>query len=284
MSITSALDERRLRRHGNARLSPEEMQTYRQDGLVRPAHGLGTAEVARLRELLEETLAATPGQRPESLVCPHIEGMSGLPAEITVRWLAVCTRSDFLDLVEQVLGPDLILWGSQLFCKPAHTGLRVPWHQDGHFWPIRPLATCTLWLALDDVDAENSAMLYVPGSQRTRKLFPHADQPSEESALNAEMLPGDVDLDRVEVDALPAGACSLHDVYLVHGSEPNRSARRRAGFVIRYMPATSHFDRELALATSADAATKFAARPIYLLRGEDWTGKTGLVDLRDRLA
>lgn len=278
MNMRPALDDRR------ARLSPEEMQTYRQDGLVRPAHGLGTAEVAGLRELLEETLAATPGQRPESLVCPHIEGMSGLPAEITERWLAVCTRSDFLDLVEQVLGPDLILWGSQLFCKPAHTGLRVPWHQDGHFWPIRPLATCTLWLALDDVDAENSAMLYVPGSQRTRKLFPHADQPSEESALNAGMLPGDVDLDRVEVDALPAGACSLHDVYLVHGSEPNRSARRRAGFVIRYMPATSHFDRELALATSADAATKFAARPIYLLRGEDWTGKTGLVDLRDRLA
>lgn len=277
MSLTRAIDDN----HPTCtRLSKAEMQVYRRDGLVRPGCKLGAEDVSGLQGLLDETLAATPTQRPESLVCPHIEGMNGLPASITERWLAVCTRPDLLDLVEQVLGPDVILWGSQLFCKPAGTGLRVPWHQDGHFWPIRPLATCTLWLALDAVDAENSAMLYVPGSQRTRTLYPHADQQSEESALNAEMLPGDVDLERVAVDALEAGAFSLHDVYLVHGSEPNRSARRRAGFVIRYMPADSHYDRDLARSGSRHVATSLAERPIYLLRGEDRTGKTGLVDLR----
>ena len=174
----------------------------------------------------------------------------------------------------------MILWGSQLFCKPAGTGLPVPWHQDGHFWPIRPLATCTVWLALDDVDAANSAMEYVPGSHRDRKLFEHVPTEGEEQVLNAEVAAGSFDLGRVQVDELRAGEFSLHDVYLIHGSKPNRSNRRRAGFVIRYMPATSHYDRELATAGSRLFDARLRDRPLFLARGEDWTGKTGLVDMR----
>ena len=79
---------------------------------------------------------------------------------------------------------------------------------------------------------------------------------------------------------LTAGEFSLHDVYLIHGSEPNRSTRRRAGFVIRYMPASSHYDREKARAGSNLVDTRLADRPLFLVRGEDWTGKTGLTDLR----
>ena len=118
------------------------MRTYREQGLVRPKLKLDETLVAEMRDLLDKTLSATSGQRPESLVCPHIPGMNGLPAEITNRWLNICTQPKILDVVENVLGPDIILWGSQLFSKPAGTGLAVPWHQDGHFWPIRPLATC----------------------------------------------------------------------------------------------------------------------------------------------
>ncbi|MCP4381810.1 MAG: phytanoyl-CoA dioxygenase family protein [Hyphomicrobiales bacterium] len=261
-------------------LSATEREAYATDGLVKPTLRLSPETVAAMRTLLEDTLEATPGQRPETLVCPHIEGMNGLPLNLTSRWLDVCRRPDFVDAIADLIGDDVILWGSQLFCKPAGTGLEVPWHQDGHFWPIRPLATCSLWLAIDDVDEENSAMLYVPGSHAPGTLFPHADQPSEDSALNAEMLPGDVDLDRVAVDALPAGAFSLHDVYLVHGSKPNRSHRRRAGFVIRYMPASSHYDRRAARSGSTHVATKLAERPLFLLHGQDRTDKTGVVDLR----
>ncbi len=247
---------------------------------MRPRVRLDADTVAEMRALLDLTLDATPGQRPESLVCPHIAGMNGLDAALTDRWLAICIRPEIVDLVEQVLGPDIILWGSQLFCKPAGTGLAVPWHQDGHFWPIRPLATCTVWIAIDDVTIENGAMQYVPGSQRERLLFEHEPSTSEEMALNASLAPRYLDLDRAAADELPAGGMSLHDVYLIHGSEPNRSPHRRAGLVLRFMPATSHFDRALAQAGSNLVDTRLADRPLFLLRGEDWTGKTGLVDLR----
>jgi hypothetical protein len=66
---------------------------------------------------------------------------------------------------------------------------------------------------------------------------------------------------------------SMHDVYLIHGSNPNRSPHRRAGVAIRYMPATSHFDRGL-IATTANSGytVDFAGRPIWLMRGIDRSG------------
>ena len=261
-------------------LSSNELREYREQGLVRPSLNLGEETLSELNGLLAETLAATPGQRPESLVCPHLEGMNGLPRAITDRWLTICTDPRIVDLVASVIGPDIILWGSQLFCKPAGTGLAVPWHQDGHFWPIRPLATCTVWIAIDDVTVENGAMRFVPGSQRERLLFEHEPSTSEEMALNASLAPRYLDLRKAEADELPAGTLSLHDVYLIHGSEPNRSTKRRAGFTIRYMPATSHYDRDLAKSGSNLVDTRLADRPLFLLRGEDWTGKTALIDLR----
>ncbi|MEM7044268.1 MAG: phytanoyl-CoA dioxygenase family protein, partial [Pseudomonadota bacterium] len=192
----------------------------------------------------------------------------------------LCTLPRLLDLVEQAIGPDIILWGSQIFCKPAGTGMAVPWHQDGHFWPIRPLATCSVWIAIDDVTLENGAMQFIPGSQRERRLFDHIRDDSKESALNATLASDQFDLADAAVDDLKAGALSLHDVFLIHGSEPNRSKNRRAAFVIRYMPATSHFDRSEAKVGSQHVNTRLAEREIYLVRGEDWTGKTNMVDLR----
>lgn len=262
------------------RLSRQEMHTYRQDGLVRPDLTFARAELKALRAVLDATLAATTGQRPESIVCPHIASMNDLPAGLAEEWLAICTMPRILDLVEQVLGPDIVLWGSQIFCKPAGTGLAVPWHQDGHFWPIRPLATCSVWIAIDDVTLENGAMQYIPGSQRERRLFQHVSDDSKDSALNATLAPDVVDLSKAAVDDLKAGALSLHDVFLIHGSEPNRSDKRRAAFVIRYMPATSHFDRSKAKVGSVHVNTMLAERQIFLVRGEDWTGKTNMVDLR----
>jgi len=262
------------------RLTPAELRSYGEAGLVRPALRFDDATVAGLRDLLEETLAATAGQRPESVLCPHIAGVNGLPDAIAARWLALCREPRLLDVVADAIGPDIILWGSQLFCKPAGNGLRVPWHQDGHFWPIRPLATCSVWVAIDDVDTENGAMRFVPGSHRRRALFPHAHQPGADAVLNAELPADQVNVAEVADNVLKAGEFSLHDVYLVHGSEPNRSARRRAGFAIRYMPAASHYDREMARPGSSLVDTRLATRPIFLLRGEDRTGKTGLADLR----
>ena len=69
-----------------------------------------------------------------------------------------------LDMVEQLIDPDIILWTTHLFCKQPTNGREVPWHQDRHYWPIRPLATCTAWAAMDDSAIDNGTLRCIPGS------------------------------------------------------------------------------------------------------------------------
>ena len=172
--------------------------------------------------------------------------------------------------MEGAIGPDLILWSSHLFCKPPGEGREVPWHQDGHYWPIRPLATCSVWVALDDVTLENGAMGWVPGSHASQRLYTHHTDSRGELALNQVLDSGQVDLDRARYNQLEAGQLSLHDVHLVHGSPPNRSPRRRAGLALRYMPSTSVFDRSI---SDPDIVVDFTTMPIRLVRGRDRSGK-----------
>jgi ectoine hydroxylase-related dioxygenase (phytanoyl-CoA dioxygenase family) len=106
-----------------------------------------------------------------------------------------------VELVSGVAGEDLILWGCHVFCKPAGDGFETPWHQDGHYRPIRPLATG----AFDDA-----------------------------RAVDIELQPGQM---------------SLHDVYMIHGANANRSAQRRTGVPVN-----------------------FAHRPLWLVRGVDRHG------------
>ena len=88
------------------------------------------------------------------------------------------------------------------------------------------------------------------------------------------MAPSEFDETAAQDVILEPGQVSLHDVYLVHGSKPNRSTRRRAGYVLRLMPATSLWDREMgADMARGDSNVDFANRELYLVRGEDRTGR-----------
>ena len=85
-----------------------------------------------------------------------------------------------LDRVQDILGPSFVMWGSHMFCKMPNDGrsLRpVPLHQDATYWPFATTRTCTVWLALDDADEDNSAMLFVPGSHRRVIAWRHFDEP-----------------------------------------------------------------------------------------------------------
>ena len=158
----------------NTELIPEEKEVFAREGLVKPACRLPADTMEGMRDLVVRTLEVTADQPPESIVCPYLPGWNGLPEDLTRQWLDIAGTSAIIDYVASVLGSDIILWGGQLFCKPAHTGLEVPWHQDGQYWPITPLATCSVWLAIDDVTIENGCMRYIPGSHKLG-MAPHED-------------------------------------------------------------------------------------------------------------
>lgn len=255
-------------------LAENEIARYRADGIVIPRHRLSAERIDRLRATLDRLIAENPGIRPERLVSVHIEGQNSEGVRGSADFLELAREPAILDMVEQLIGPDIILWGCQIFCKPGGDGMEVPWHQDGHYWPIRPLATCTVWVALDASTAENGCLRVIPGSHRQRILFDHMREDRTDLVLTQRVADGQFDpATAMDVELAP-GEMSMHDVHLIHGSNPNRSTRRRAGVAIRYMPATSLFDRTLMPRSAASGYTiDFANRPIWLLRGVDRTGR-----------
>jgi ectoine hydroxylase-related dioxygenase (phytanoyl-CoA dioxygenase family) len=255
-------------------MSEREIEAYREIGLVVPETRLEDYKVKHLRATLDRLVAANPGIRPERLVSAHIEGKNAEGVRGSRDFLDLARDPAILDLVEQVIGPDIILWGCQIFCKPGGDGMEVPWHQDGHYWPIRPLATCTVWLALDPSKVANGCLRIIPGSHRARRLHEHVREERLDVVLNQSVKPGLFDPNTAFDVELEPGQMSLHDVYLIHGSNANRSPKRRAGVALRYMPATSLFDRELMKPSAQSGYTvDFATRPLWLLRGSDRAGR-----------
>lgn len=254
-------------------LEASAIEAYRRDGLIVAPVRIAPDLLARMRASLDALLINCADTAPESLVCPHIPNGARHPASEASAWFDYATLPPILDLVEQIIGPDIILWGSQVFCKPARIGREVPWHQDGEYWPIRPLATCSVWIALDPATPENGCMRYLPGSHAAGSVYPHRDAMRPDRVLGQEIEPASFDAAPARDDVLDAGQFSLHDIFLVHGSAHNRSAQRRAGFVVRYMPATSRFARDLAgMQQQAGISFSLARRPLWLLRGSDRGG------------
>ncbi len=245
-------------------LSDAQLETYHRRGYVVADYRLPTAVVEDLRADHARLVERHPKFRN---YCPTLLAYD-------LRFLEIARTPEILEMVEQILGPDFALWNSSLFAKPAHDGQRTPWHQDGQYWPIRPLATCTVWIALDDSTTENGCLRVIPGSHRARRLCGHRVVDADDVTLNQELLEEEYDPSSATEIVLEAGQMSLHDVYLLHGSEPNRSPRPRRGMTLRYMPTSSHFDREIAARQAEEmGVVSHADRTLFLMRGEDRCGR-----------
>ncbi len=269
--------------HGGAKssgLSRADVLRFHDDGLIVAPVRLGTETTDAMRASLDRLLAFRDDVAPESLICPHIPALGRVrDAEaiaLAAEWFDYATQPEILDCVEALIGPNIVLWGSQVFCKPAHTGRKIPWHQDGKYWPIRPLATVSVWIAIDEATPANGNMRFIPGSHREGRVVPHRTNSDPQLVLPEEAAPHAFDEHLARDDTLSPGEFSLHDLFLIHGSDANRSDHRRAGFVARYMPASSVFARDAAdnLMQSAQGAIRvdYATRPIWLLRGTDVSG------------
>jgi ectoine hydroxylase-related dioxygenase (phytanoyl-CoA dioxygenase family) len=256
-----------------ARLSKDERNFYAREGYVVPAWRFPEKKIDEMRAALDRLIADNPGVRPEKLVSAHLEkGSEGVKG--SRAFLDLARDKELVELISDAIGADVILWGCQVFCKPGGDGLETPFHQDGHYWPIRPLATCTAWIALDPSKKENGCLRVVPGSHTGRKLFSHLREDRQDLVLTQRIKdPAFDESQAVELELEP-GQMSLHDVYMIHGATVNRSPMRRAGVAIRYMPGTSVFERDLIKPNSSSGyLVDFSTRPLWLLRGEDKSGK-----------
>jgi hypothetical protein len=226
-----------------AMLSSAEIETYHEEGLIIPGgFQLPQDTVDRLREAVDKVVALNPDTPSDHLINVHFDRAPPFDLRGDPVFADLVANSGILDMVEQLIGPDIILWTTHLFCKQAATGREVPWHQDGHYWPIRPLATCTAWVVIDETNQDNGALRYIPGSHKMGTFEHRTDMDPKLTLHQVVDDPKFDDATKKYVETKP-GQLSLHDVHILHGSTSNTSGRRRAGLAIRYVRRRNIRDR-----------------------------------------
>jgi non-heme Fe2+,alpha-ketoglutarate-dependent halogenase len=208
------------------RLTPAQVETYRTDGCIMGFRIFDDAQVQRnLRELDRLMGMLKPGQNAGDINCweqfdPFVFSLASHPV--------------VLDHVEDIIGPNIMVWSTHMFCKHPGDGKDVAWHQDAYYWPLRPHKNVTVWLAFDDSDEANGAMNIIPGTHRIGSIE-HESDVRPEHVLHLRIKPGEIDESKARCVRLKAGEISLHDDNVVHGSKANNSTRRRAGLTMRYV-------------------------------------------------
>lgn len=261
-------------------LNADELEHYREHGYLFPGYHLPDDLVQSLGKGVDSVLSIDSGLAQEDIANPHmIPAIDGLDSN---PFMSAARHPQILDMVEQIVGPDIILWITRILCKPPVKGREVPWHQDGQYWPMRPLATCSVWLALDPVNASNGCMRFIPDSHLQQELYRHHVSDRDDLVLNLELDQDQFDeANAVNVELEP-GQMSLHDVRMIHGSAANTSGQRRAAFIMRYMPASSFYDRSLVTHTNDDSPFDIAHQPLWLVRGEDRSGRNDFTHGHDQ--
>ncbi|MEO0860481.1 MAG: phytanoyl-CoA dioxygenase family protein [Pseudomonadota bacterium] len=219
-----------IKRHGR-RLTAEQIAHYNREGFVSGLNVFTAKDVDANRAYFDRLLASRPdGAYAINCYQGRAQGIWDL-----------CTHPRILDLVEDIIGPNIICWASHFFCKVPGDPKPVPWHQDAIYWHLAPARTATVWLAIDDADQGNGAMRFLPRSHDKGAL--PVRSAGQDAVLGLETVGANA-LGAPISNTLRAGQVSLHADMLVHGSLPNRSNRRRCGLTLRYCPPEVRFTDE----------------------------------------
>lgn len=210
-------------------LSRDQVTAFNRDGFLKSMSIFPPDEIDDIRRYFDALLqrVVDGGGDSYSISTAHLS---------YGRVYDILTDERIVSCVADLLGDNVVAWGSHFFCKMPHDGKRVAWHQDASYWPLSPSKTVTVWLAVDDADVENGCMRFLAGSQMFGHLTYRPSDPSEHNVLdqtveNAEQYGTPVDIE------LAAGEISIHSDLLLHGSEANNSDRRRCGLTLRYCAA-----------------------------------------------
>jgi hypothetical protein len=210
-------------------LTETEIARYHADGFLGSIPVLTPAEVAALRAELEafEKTQGKPLDFPERSK-PYL----------LFNWADTLVRHPrVLDAVEDVIGPDILVYHTTVWIKEPNSDARVFWHQDDAYFHLDPPEQITAWVALSEAGEREGCMRMLPGSHRNG-LWAHSDKPVAESlARRGQNIGDDLPEDAGRLVPLRAGEMSFHNTHTVHASGPNRGPDRRIGIGISYIPA-----------------------------------------------
>lgn len=205
----------------NQNLAASQLREYARNGIVYPIEVMPGSKAQNYRARFEE-LEAELGGQTRYVAMTHLY----------FRWaFELAVQPKILDVVERILGPDLLVQSTLILCKYPNDESFVTWHQDFNYASQNLSPTISAWLALSDSTRQSGCLRAIPGSQHAGVL-PHADAVVKNNMLTYSLEVDDSSAIDVE---LKAGEMSLHQAGIIHGSLPNKSGDKRIGFIIRFV-------------------------------------------------
>lgn len=222
------------------RLSTEQIEFFHEYGYLSGLQLLDDRQVKILRSELREI--ADPQHPQHHLFYEFHSNEATDPTKVLFHALGawritpgfhdLLWHPQFVMAAAQLLGGAVRFWHDQLFCKPAHHGGVVAWHQDYSYWTrTQPLAHLTCWIGLDDAREDNGCLQYIPGSHRWPDL-PITGLAGNMDAIQAVLNDEQKAAFKPVAIELKAGQCSFHHPRMIHGSYANLTERQRRATVL----------------------------------------------------
>jgi len=241
-------------------LTPQQVESYHYNGFLYPIPALISGEIAICLAGLErlETELDSPVADADIKWRSHAYAHS--------PWFNDLIRHPrILDAVEDVIGPNILVWTSTFFIKEPHSKTFAAWHQDGAFFGLEPNEQVCAWVALTDASKEAGCMEMLSGRGAPR-LYHHAAMELKNSINRAgQTIVEPFDKSKPTAMALKAGEFSLHHELAVHRSAPDHAAHRRVGIGLNYVPTHVRVNGPVRLKA-------------MLVRGDDKYGYWDLID------
>ena len=237
-------------------LEQDRIADYWDQGYAFPAPVMAPEEAAGHRARLE---AAEAAHRPlHYVVKPYLFFSSA--------W-EIARHPVLLDAVEDILGPDILLWDSAYVIKEARDPRYVSWHQDLTYWGLDSDELVTAWVALSPARPETGGMRMLPGSHRAGRLA-HRDTHDAANILHrGQEVAAEFDESAAVDVVLAPGEASLHHGWVMHASHGNPSGDRRIALSLQYLTPRvrqTKTDRESAtLVRGADRYGHFRPEPEF---------------------
>ena len=208
----------------NDGLTANQLKEYNVKGYLAPINILSSEEVKKIRVEIESVEKKWPDQI-NGLNRNNIHYYSPIFDQIV-------HNSKILDVVENIVGPNILAAGTVLFLKEPENKGFISWHQDGIYQGWKPYNSITAWLAITDVNEENGCMRMWTGSHKDN-FKNHKDTFDEDNLLTRGQTIENVPVKDTIPIILKPGQLSIHHPMTVHGSGLNLSKSRRIGFAIQ---------------------------------------------------
>ena len=204
----------------------ELRERFERDGVVFPIRFF-SAEQAALYEQAYERHERAGEIKDDS---------PGLKIHCVFPWAhEIATNPAVLDVVERLIGPNILVFGSRPWNKLPHDRRYVAWHQDNSYYGLDPHDEVALWVAITPSTLENGCMRYAPGSHRWGdQVHTIVGNPMNRLTRGQEITT--IDEAATVAAVLAPGEGAFHHERTVHGSHGNESAIRRLGFQVNYIP------------------------------------------------